>query len=290
MGALKRFQEKWMPIFRRKRDKIKNIDALQRLPNGLVLKDVTVTYNRVPAVHHLSGIFKPASMTAIAGPNGAGKSTLLRAIMGFVPLSEGSIDRDGQKPADIAYLPQVNEIDRSFPIPVGDLVGLGWWRAAGSFAGLTPVQRHGVGDALRLVGLERLAQSPIGRMSAGQFQRALFARLILRDASLVLLDEPFAGVDERTTHDLIELIKTWVSQGRTIIAVLHDLDLIEREFPQTLLLARECVAWGPTQDVLTQSNLFKARQITDKWTAEIARRQERHGHEHGASTQSGAAP
>lgn len=247
----------------------------------LALRDLTVTYLRVPAVHHVSGVFEPGSMTALAGPNGAGKSTLLKAIMGFVPILDGHIDRDGLAPRDIAYLPQAHEIDRSFPITVGDLVSLGFWGRTGMFGGLSAGQRARAAEALEMVGLGSVAPVPIHRLSTGQFQRALFARLIVRESRLVLLDEPFAGVDEQTTQDLLALVKGWSANGRTVVAVLHDLQQIEAHFPQTLLLARECVGWGPTAEVLTPDNLAKAASLTNAWTAEAARRQAAgHGHRH----------
>jgi zinc/manganese transport system ATP-binding protein len=252
-----------------------------RLGRRLALRDLIVTYQRVPAVHHVTGAFEPGSLTAIAGPNGAGKSTLLKAVMGFVPISDGAIDRDGLATHDIAYLPQAHEIDRSFPITVGDLVSLGFWGQTGMFGALSAAQRAQAAAALEAVGLASVAPVPIHRLSVGQFQRALFARLIVRDAPLVLLDEPFAGVDEKTTADLVALVKSWSAAGRTVVAVLHDLRQIEANFPQTLLLARECVAWGPTAQVLTPENLAKAAALTNAWTAEAARRQhDGHGHKH----------
>jgi zinc/manganese transport system ATP-binding protein len=247
----------------------------------LALSNLTVTYQRVPAVHHVTGTFEPGSLTALAGPNGAGKSTLLKAIMGFVPVLDGRIDRDGLTPRDIAYLPQAHEIDRTFPITVGDLVALGFWRRTGMFGGSSADQRRRAAEALEIVGLASVAPVPIHRLSTGQFQRALFARLIVRESRLVLLDEPFAGVDEQTTHDLLTLVKSWSAAGRTVVAVLHDLQQIEAHFPQALLLARECVAWGPTADVLSADNLRRAAALTNAWTAEAARREAAsHGHAH----------
>lgn len=247
----------------------------------LALNDLTVTYQRVPAVHHVTGVFEAGSLTALAGPNGAGKSTLLKAVMGFVPILSGHVDLDGLKPRDIAYLPQAHEIDRSFPITVGDLVSLGFWGRTGMFGGLSASQRDRAAEALAMVGLSAVAPVPIHRLSTGQFQRALFARLIVRESRLVLLDEPFAGVDEQTTQDLLSLVKGWSASGRTVIAVLHDLNQIEAHFPQTLLLARECVAWGPTAQVLTPDNLTRASALTNAWTAEAARRHaDGHSHKH----------
>lgn len=248
---------------------------MTRTPPELILKDVTVSYDRVPAVHHVSGSVKPGSLTAIAGPNGAGKSTLLKAIMGLMSLTSGGINRGGLRPRDIAYLPQRAEIDTQFPVSVGDFVMLGAWGRTGAWGGVGQSWREEAQTALETVGLSALHAMPIGRLSAGQFQRMLFARLILRDCPIVLLDEPFAGVDTNTTDDLLKVIQGWHASGRSVLAVLHDLNQIEAGFPETLLLARECVFWGKTVGALAPENLIKARQLTDQWSAEAGRRMSR---------------
>lgn len=229
------------------------------------LFDLTLGYGGHPAVHHLSGSFAPGSLTAVAGPNGSGKSTLLKGIAGMLAPLGGRIERLGFSLPEIAYLPQASEIDRSFPASVTDLVGLGLWRRRGPFSAMTRRDRDDLGAALEAVGLGGFAARQIGTLSGGQLQRALFARVLLQDARLILLDEPFAGIDERTTADLIGLVKRWHDEGRTVIAVLHDLDLIRRAFPQTLLLAREPIAWGQTASVLTPANLQRARRMPQAW-------------------------
>jgi zinc/manganese transport system ATP-binding protein len=105
----------------------------------------------------------------------------------------------------------------------------------------------------------------VGALSGGQFQRVLFARLLLQDAAIILLDEPFRAVDTKTVDDLVRLIHRWHGEGRTVIAALHDLDQVREHFAKTLLLAREVVAWGPTKQVLTAKNLAKSRQLTEAW-------------------------
>ena len=227
--------------------------------------NVTVTYNRHPAVHHVSGIFAPASLTAIAGPNGAGKSTLLKALMGELPLADGAIDLGGLSTRDFGYLPQAAEIDRRFPVTVADTVMLGAWRQIGAFAGTTPAEAATARQALIAVGLEGFEHRPIGSLSAGEFQRVLFARLLLQDASVIILDEPFTAIDARTTRDLLEIIRRWHQDGRTVIAVLHDFERIRAHFPQTLLLARETIDWGPTETALSPGNLLRARAMEESW-------------------------
>jgi zinc/manganese transport system ATP-binding protein len=228
-------------------------------------ENVTVAYDRHPAVHHVSGCFAPGSLTAVAGPNGAGKSTLLKALMGELPLAEGSIDRGGLPIRDIGYLPQVAEIDRHFPLTVADTVMLGAWRQNGAFTGTTPATALKARQSLAAVGLEGFERRHIGSLSTGEFQRVLFARLLLQDAAVIILDEPFAAIDARTTSDLLQIIRRWHEDGRTVIAVLHDFDRIKAHFPQTLLLARQSVHWGPTDDALSSTNLLRARAMAENW-------------------------
>jgi zinc/manganese transport system ATP-binding protein len=225
------------------------------------LEDLTLGYDGHPAVHHLTGTFTAGSLTAIVGPNGSGKSTLLKGIMGTLSPLGGRIVRSG----DIAYLPQSAEIDRSFPATVSELTGLGLWRRRGLFGGLDAADREQMAAALHAVGLDGFAARPIDTLSGGQMQRALFARVLLQDAPVVLLDEPFTAIDEQTVHDLMHLVGHWHGEGRTVVAVLHDLDLVRRHFPETLLLAREPVAWGRTPLALKPENLQRARGMPEAW-------------------------
>jgi len=225
------------------------------------LDDVTLAYRRHPAVHHVSGSFQPGTLTAVVGPNGAGKSTLLKGIMGAMPVDQGRIRIDGIDRRDIAYLPQQSSIDRSFPMQVLDLVALGLWRRAGPWRRIAGRDLDRARQAVHAVGLAGFERRSIGTLSGGQMQRALFARMLLQDARVLLLDEPFAAIDARTTADLLALVHRWHGEGRMVIAVLHDLDIVRGHMPRTLLLAREPVAWGPTGEVLTAENLLRARQM-----------------------------
>ena len=237
-------------------------------------ENVTLAYDRHPAVHHLNGSFRLGSLTAIIGPNGAGKSTLLKALVGQIPIDAGRIDLAGLSRADIAYMPQQAAIDRSFPISVADVVTLGHWPRIGGFRRMGAVERRSAEGALVAVGLEGFARRPIGNLSTGQLQRVLFARLLLQDARLILLDEPFNAIDARTTADLLGVVKRWHGEQRTIIAVLHDLELVADHFPETLLLAREPIAWGATELVLTPANQLRARAMAERWRddAEVCER------------------
>jgi len=241
---------------------------------AFTLRDVTLGYDRHPAVHHLTGSFAAGSLTAVVGPNGSGKSTLLKGLMGLLAPLDGHLERNGLRQSDIAYLPQQAEIDRSFPISVIETVLLGHWRTTGLFRPLTRTLRRQAEEALLAVGLDGFGRRPIASLSAGQFQRVLFARMLLQNCPVILLDEPFTAIDGRTTADLLRVVVRWHGEGRTIIAVLHDLDQVRESFPDTLLMAREPVGWGTTTEVLRAEHLFRARQMAEAWDdrAEVCRR------------------
>ena len=170
---------------------------------------------------------------------------------------------DGLAGQRVAYLPQRDDMDHSFPITVVDMVAMGLWNEVGALGGYSRAQRQRCTDALAQVGLSGFGQRTIATLSGGQFQRALFARLMLQNAPIILLDEPFAGVDTRTSRDLLALLHTWHDQGRTVLAVLHDMEQVRQHFPHALLLARELVAAGPTEVVLTEANLQRARRLNE---------------------------
>src|SRR4029453_5850241 len=167
--------------------------------------NVTLGYDRHPAVHHLNGEVAPGALVAVIGPNGAGKSTLFRGLAGILKPLSGSIDLGGLDIRDIAYLPQSVDIDRTFPISVFDLVGTGLWRSTGFFGGMGKAERDKITQALAAVGLNGFENRSIGTLSGGQMQRLLFARPLLKDARLMVLDEPFNAIDAKTSADLLAL-------------------------------------------------------------------------------------
>jgi zinc/manganese transport system ATP-binding protein len=229
----------------------------------ITFRDVTLGYDRHPAVHHLNGEVAQGALLAVVGPNGAGKSTLFRGLAGILKPLAGSIDLGGLDIRDIAYLPQSVDIDRTFPISVFDLVGTGLWRTTGFFGGMGKAARDKITQALAAVGLNGFENRSIGTLSGGQMQRMLFARALLQDARLIVLDEPFNAIDAKTSADLLALVRRWHGEGRTVLAALHDFDLVRTHFPETLLLARGPVAWGPTAQVLTAENLTEARRMCE---------------------------
>jgi zinc/manganese transport system ATP-binding protein len=242
----------------------------------LVFENLTLGYDRHPAVHHLDGVVEAGSLTALVGPNGSGKSTLLKGIVGVLRPLGGRIVKSDLPAGAIAYLPQLSEIDRSFPASVADLVALGLWSRRGMLGRITATDRAAIDAALAAVGLTGFQSRGIETLSGGQLQRALFARVLLQDARLILLDEPFNAIDYRTLTDLIAIIKRWHGEDRTVIAVLHDLDFVREHFPQTLLLARRPVAWGATKETLCPENLLRARQFNEGYDEAAPFCDERH--------------
>ncbi|MCX7303248.1 MAG: zinc ABC transporter ATP-binding protein AztA [Hyphomicrobiales bacterium] len=260
---------------------------------SLTFRDLTLGYGSHPAVHHLDGKVDAGSLTAIVGANGSGKSTLMKGIVGVLePMAGESRAAPG---ARIAYLPQQSELDRSFPARVVDLVSLGLWPKRGLLGRYTAEDKASVKHALTAVGLEGFEERAIDTLSGGQLQRALFARVLVQDAEIILLDEPFNAIDQRTVVDLIALIKRWQGEKRTVMVVVHDLDLVREHFPETLLLARRQVAWGPTSDALSAENLAKARRFDEAWRDDAPWCEPEHddgahdhsGHDHSGHNHSG---
>lgn len=229
----------------------------------IIFRDLTLGYDRHPAVHHLNGTVEEGTLLAVVGPNGAGKSTLFRGIAGLLRPLSGGIDLAHRGPRDVAYLPQSADIDRDFPISVFDFAGLGLWGRKGIFGGFKDADRKSIEAAIVTVGLSGFERRPIGTLSGGQMQRLLFARVILQDARLILLDEPFNAIDAGTAADLMALVREWHGERRTVLAALHDFERVRANFPETLLLARAPVAWGATAEVLAAENLTRARRMCE---------------------------
>ena len=219
----------------------------------ITLENVTVRYGRQTALHDVSGVFHQGSLTAIAGPNGAGKSTLLKLIVGTLKPRSGRVTM--AKGMSVAYLPQASTLQHDFPLSVLQAVCTGFWSDIGNHGAITPVMRKRASEALVEVGLVGFDDRQISSLSGGQFQRLMFARVIVQDASLILLDEPFAAVDAETTGRLIQLLLNWHRQGRTVICVLHDLLLIQKYFPDSFVLAGKCLGHGHTHKLLEQKLL-----------------------------------
>ncbi|MBI1868314.1 MAG: ABC transporter ATP-binding protein [Methylocystis sp.] len=232
------------------------------------LENLTLGYDRRPAVHHLHGTIEPGAMLAVCGPNGAGKSTLLKGLAGLLAPLGGRIERNGLSSRDIAYLPQIVEIDRAFPVDVHDFIATGAMRRTGLFGTIDRCELARIEAAIATVGLEGFEDRQLCTLSGGQMQRVLFARILVEDQSVILLDEPFGAIDAATIDDLLALISRWRGEGRTIVAVLHELDLVRKAFPQTLLLAREPIFWGETCDALSREHIAAARAMVEAFDRE----------------------
>ncbi|POP47609.1 ABC transporter [Superficieibacter electus] len=221
---------------------------------SLRFTNLALGYEGLPAIQNITGTIQKGTLTAIIGPNGSGKSTLLKGIAGILAPLSGSCTIDPN--ARIAYLPQIAELDRTFPATVADLVSLGLWPERGLLRSHREEDRKRLNDALVSVGLAGFEKRPLSALSGGQLQRALFARVILQQADIILLDEPFNAIDASTINDLLTLIKAWHAAKRTVLAVMHDLSLVRNHFTQAIFVNGELIACGSTEQVLNHRALL----------------------------------
>lgn len=219
----------------------------------IALHDLSFGYRGLAPLGTLSGSFSAGSLTAIIGENGTGKSTLLKTLAGLIAPLSGTLSMDRSITPLMGYLPQLSEFDRQFPLSVMDLVLMGSLAQRGMFGGLNGIWRNKAQQALDAVAMTEHATCPIGHLSGGQLQRVLFARLLVMDAPILLLDEPFTGVDADTTQALLALIRQRHEAGCTILAVLHDQNIVEQHFPLVLQLGVNGPRWGNTASILMSS-------------------------------------
>lgn len=220
---------------------------------------MTVRYGAHPALEHVTVNIPCGSLTAILGPNGAGKSTLLRAILGWHPLETGEI-RIGDTHTQhllprLAYLPQRQTIDWDFPITVRGVVEQGRYPALRWYQRMGADDRRRVDRALDELDIAALTDRQIRQLSGGQQQRVFLARALAQGADIFLLDEPFAGLDLHATEELAHILRAWEAQGRTVLAVVHELALARAYFRQAVLLNTQLVADGPIEAVLTDAHI-----------------------------------
>ncbi|MEA9391879.1 ABC transporter ATP-binding protein [Acerihabitans sp. TG2] len=219
----------------------------------ITLENIVLGYQGQGISLPISGRVHTGSMTALVGANGSGKSTLLKTLAGLLPAVSGQLTFNAAVRPRMAYLPQQSEMDHQFPINVVDVVAMGCWPATGLLGRIGRADKKRIEQALERVGLSALSSRPIEALSGGQFQRMLFARLLVQHAPLVLLDEPFTGIDSQTCRLLMEVIAQLHTRGQTLLVVLHDSDLVARHFPQTLMLSQKHVHWGASAEVLSLS-------------------------------------
>ncbi len=245
---------------------------------AITLENVSIRYGRTQAIEDVSARFAQGSLTAVAGPNGSGKSTLLKTIAGIIRPMRGTVTFAPALENRIAYLSQTSFLRRDFPMPVLQAVCTGLLRHAGEGGAITPAMRGQAMEALEKVGLADLADRQIATLSGGQFQRMLFARTILEDAKIILLDEPFTALDGATTNRLIQIILNWHDEGRTIICVLHDLFLIQKYFPQSVVMSGRCLGSGHTHEMFEQNLLSYHLDMAELQTKPAASQPQPHEH------------
>jgi ABC-type Mn2+/Zn2+ transport system ATPase subunit len=227
----------------------------------LHVEDLTVSYHRIPALHHISFDVSCGQSIALLGPNGAGKSTLLKTLAGLIPKETGKISFHGQvlngPTRDLAYLPQREQVDWDFPttvrgiVEMGRYLQLGWWRS------YSEADEKAVEDAIDAMQLKSLEDRQINALSGGQQQRAFLARALAQEAHVVLLDEPFTGLDKPTQESLKQLLRTLRDRGKLIIASHHDLATVDEIFDRVLLLNGELIAEGPTKYTLNPETIAR---------------------------------
>ena len=232
---------------------------------GLVINDITVTYkNGHTALHNASFTLPVGSITALVGVNGSGKSTLFKSIMGFVTLAKGSVEILGLsvsqalKSNRVAYVPQSEEIDWDFPVLVEDVVMMGRYGHMNMLRMARQIDRQTVSIALERVGLKELRYRQIGELSGGQKKRVFLARALAQESQVVLLDEPFTGVDVKTEEQIMALLRDLRDEGKVILVSTHNLGSVPEFCDRAVLIDRTVLASGETREVFTQENLQRA--------------------------------
>jgi len=242
-------------------DTLANADAAAKA-SALAIRGLTVFYDHKPAIFSVDATFRPGAMTAVIGPNGAGKSTLLKAALGIVKPLAGNAQIFGEPVAEqrhqLAYVPQRASVDWDFPARVSDVVGMGLYPKLGLLGRYSRRHRATVMECLARVGMETFANRQIGQLSGGQQQRVFLARALAQKPNLFLLDEPFAGVDAATETAIIRVLKELRSEGKTIVAVHHDLSTVPEYFDDVLILNVRKVSEGPVDQAFTKEALNKA--------------------------------
>ncbi|MTH63524.1 manganese/iron ABC transporter ATP-binding protein [Paracoccus shanxieyensis] len=235
------------------------------MAEGIAAQGLTVTYrNGFTALRDASFTVPQGSVTALVGVNGAGKSTLFKALMGFVPASRGTVQVLGMSVAQalrqnlIAYVPQSEEVDWTFPVLVQDVVMMGRYGHMGFLRRARDADRRAVDEALARVNMQEFRHRQIGELSGGQKKRVFLARALAQGASVILLDEPFTGVDVKTEAAIIELLRQMRAEGRVMLVSTHDLGSVPEFCDRVVLVKGTVLASGPTPEVFTPENLREA--------------------------------
>lgn len=232
---------------------------------GIVVRDLTVTYrNGHTALRNASFSVPRGTITALVGVNGAGKSTLFKAIMGFIPAARGHIEllgrtvRQSLKENLVAYVPQAEEVDWSFPVLVEDVVMMGRYGRMGFLRRPAPRDHAAVAAALGRVGMTDYRDRQIGELSGGQRKRVFLARALAQDGQVILLDEPFTGVDVKTEEQIVALLRELRDEGRVMLVSTHNLGSVPEFCDRTVFVKGTVIAAGPTETTFTRDNLERA--------------------------------
>lgn len=229
----------------------------------LEIRDLSLGYSELTLFRRLSMDIEAGTTLAVLGANGSGKSTFVKMLLGLMDPLSGSVKWPKGRPAEIGYLAQMTEFDRRFPIRVRDLAAMGAWRGFGLRSGLDSAARDRMTAALDEAGVLDIADRPLHMLSGGQLQRALFARVIMQDAPMILLDEPFAAVDQSTEAHLLSIIRRWRDEGRAVVLVVHDLSSVLDHCSHALLLGGQEATHGTVNDVLTPDRLVAQGYLSE---------------------------
>ena len=235
--------------------------------DAISVTELTVDYDGVTAIKDIDFAVRAEKLTAIVGPNGAGKSTVIKALLGLIPTRTGSISCFGTLPEqyrkNISYVPQRAQIDWEFPANVFDVVAMGLYGELGLLRRFSSAHKDRVHSALMDVDIADFAARQISQLSGGQQQRVFLARSIVQDAELILLDEPFGGIDAKSEAVIVDILRSQKQNGKSIVAVHHDLSTVQDYFDDAILLNKTVTAFGPVNDVYTKSNIEKIYGVSN---------------------------
>ena len=235
--------------------------------DAISVTELTVDYDGVTAIEDVNFMVNAEKLTAIVGPNGAGKSTLIKALLGLIPTRTGTISCFGTSPKqyrkNISYVPQRAQIDWEFPANVFDVVAMGLYGELGLLRRFSSAHKDRVHSALTDVDMADFATRQISQLSGGQQQRVFLARSIVQDAELILLDEPFGGIDAKSEAVIVDILRRQKQNGKSIVAVHHDLSTVKDYFDDVILLNKTVTAFGPVDDVFTKSNVEKTYGVSN---------------------------
>ena len=228
----------------------------------LTVKNLTVAYADTPVFADVAVHFNAGKITGIIGPNGAGKSTLIKAILGLIKVQSGKVDFSGRTLKEvqqaIAYVEQRKDLDLTFPINVLDLVLTGTYGRLGLLKSPGKKERQAALEALEQVGLEDFTKRQISQLSGGQLQRVFVARAIVQQADIMILDEPFVGIDMKSEQEIMAILNQWRDAGKTLIVVHHDLNKVSNYFDELVVMNHGIIAEGPGEEVYTAQNIERA--------------------------------